>query len=114
MVVIHLTTDSSRGAAATLLRNLSNQASAHISSSARANNQHIVGLSSSNKTRMYRNSLVSATSVGAQGTKRQSVGLIRSKPAEVTSLEESSYNLLTGWDQAHIIRETNERATHED
>ena len=114
VVVIHLATDSSHGAAATLSRSLSSQASAHRSSSARASNHHRVGISSSNKTRTYRNFLDNATSVVIQGTKCQRLGPGHSKLAEVTSLKESSRNLLTGWDQAHIIRETNERATREE
>ena len=63
---------------------------------------------------MYENSLASATSVDVQGTKHRSVSPGRSKLAEVTSLEESSHNLLAGWDQAHIIREMNERAAREE
>ena len=50
----------------------------------------------------------------AQGTEHQIVGLSPSKPAEVISLEASSCNPLTGWDQDLIIRETNERATREE
>ena len=114
MVEIHLATDSSRGAAASLLRSLSSQASTHSSRSARASNHHRVGLSSSNKTRMYRNSLDKATSVVVRGTKCWSIGPDRSKPAEVTSLEGSLQNLLTRWNQAHIIREINERAACEE
>ena len=114
VVVIHLAAGDSHGAAATLLRSLSSQASEHHSSSAKASNQHRVDLSNSHKTRMSEISLVSATSVVAQGKKRQSVNLGRSKPAEVTSLKESSCNLLTGCVQAHIIRETNEGAAHEE
>ena len=114
VVVIHLAADCSHGAAATLPRSLSSQASEHHSSSAKASNQHRVGLSNSHKTRLSEIFLVSATYLIAQGTKHQSVSLGRSKPSEVTSLEESSCNLLTGWDQAHIIRETNERATREE
>ena len=112
--VIHLATDGSRGATATLQQSLSSQASAHSSRSARASNHHRVGLSSSNKTRTYGNSLDNATSVVIQGTKRWNVGPGRSMLGEVTSLEERSRNLLTGWDQAHIIRETNESATREE
>ena len=112
--VIHLATDGSREATATLQKSLGSQASTHSSRSARAGNHHRIGLSSKNKTSMYENSLVYATSVVVQGTKHRSEIPGHSKPAEVTSLEESSHNLLTGWDQAHIIRETNERATREE
>ena len=73
-----------------------------------------VNHSSTNKTRMYRNSLASAISAEDQGTRHQSVSLGRSRMAGVTSLKESLRNLITGWDQAHIIRETNERATREE
>ena len=79
-----------------------------------ASNQHRVGLNSSNKTRTYGNSLDSATSVVALGTKHWSVSLGRSKRKEVISLKASLRNLLTGWDQAHIISEMNERATCEE
>ena len=113
-VVIHLATGSSRRAAATLLQSLSNQASTHHSSSARASNQYRAGPSTRNKTRTSGNSLVSATSVVAQGIKRQSVGLSCNKPAEVTSLKASLRNPPTGWGQDHIIREMNKRATHEE
>ena len=112
--VNHLATDGSRGAAATLLQSLSSQVSTHSSRSARASNHYRVGLSSSHKTKMYENSLDSATSVDEQGTKRRSVGQSCSKLAEVISLEASLRNPLTGWDQDHIIRETNERATCEE
>ena len=111
--VIHLATDGSRGATAILQRSLSTRASAHSTSSARASNQPRVDPSSTNKTRMYKNSLDSAISAEDRGIRRRSVSLGRSRMAEVTSLVESSRNLITGWDQAHIIRETNERATRE-
>ena len=112
--VIHLATDGSRGATATLAQSLSSRASAHSTSSARASNQPRVDPSSTNKTRMYENTLDSATSVEDQGTRHRSVSLSCSRMAEVTTLVESSRNLITGWDQAHIIRETNERAAHEE
>ena len=112
--VIHRAADISHGAAATPSQSLSSQALDHHSSSARASCPSRIGPSNSNRTRMSGNSLVSATSVVTQGTKHQSVDLNSSKLAEVTSLEDSSRNLLTGWDQAHIIRETNERAARKD
>ena len=70
--------------------------------------------SSSNQTRMYKNSLGSAISVDVQATKHRSVSLSRSKPAKVTSLTASLRNPPTGWDQDHLIREMSERATHEE
>ena len=112
--VIHLATDGSRGATANLVRSLSSRASAPSTSSDRANNQPRVGPSSTYKTRMYENSPDSATFAEDQGTRHQSVSPGRSRTAEVTSLVESSRNLITGWDQAHIIRETNERAACEE
>ena len=114
VVVIHLATGGSRGATATLAQSLSSWASAHSTSSTRASNQPRVDPSSTNKTRTYGNSLDSATSTEDQGTKCRSVRLGHSRTAEVTSLVESSCNLITGWDQAHIIRETNERVTYEE
>ena len=108
--VIHLATDGSRGATITLQQSLSSLAFTHSSRSARASNHHRIGLSSSNKIRTYGNSPDSATSGDVQGTKHRSVSPGCSKLAEVTSLKESSRNLITGWDQAHIIREANERA----
>ena len=114
VVVIHLATDGSRGAATTLSRSLSTLASAHHSSSVRADNQLRVGPSSNSKTRTSGNSLVNAISVDEQGTKHRSVNPSHNQPAEVTSLTESLHNLVTRWDQAHIIRETSERATRED
>ena len=63
---------------------------------------------------MYGNSLDSATSVEDQGIRRQSVRLGLSRMAEVISLAERLRNLITRWDQAHIIRETNERAAREE
>ena len=62
---------------------------------------------------MYKNSLDSAISAEDQDIRRLSVSPGRSRTAEVTSLEESSRNQITGWDKAHIIRETSERAAHE-
>ena len=63
---------------------------------------------------MYENSLDSATSAEDQGTRRLSVSLGHSRTAEVSSLMESSRNLITEWDQAHIIRETSERTACEE
>ena len=114
VVVIHLATGGSHGATATLAQSLSSRASAPSTSSARASNQPRVDPSSTNKTRMYENSLDSAISAEDQGIRRRSVRLGRNGMAEVTSLMESSRNLITGWDQAHIIRETNERAACEE
>ena len=114
VVVIHLATGGSHGATTTLARSLSSRASAPSTSSARASNQPRVDPSSTNKTRMYENSLDSAISAEDQGRRRRSVSLGHSRTAEVTSLVESSRNLITGWDQAHIIRETNERAVCEE
>ena len=114
VVVIYLATGGSHGATATLARSLSSQASAPSTSSARASKQPRVDPSSTSKTRMYENSLDSAIYVEDQGIRHRSVRLGRSRTAEVTSLVESSCNLITGWDQAHIIRETNERAACEE
>ena len=109
--LIHLAGASSHGVANCRTRSLSSQLpiDSH-GNSAKANHLRVMH-SSSNKTRMYKNSLDSAISADEQATKHQSVGPGRSKPAEVTSLKESLHNLLTGWDQAHIIREMNVRAT---
>ena len=54
-------------------KNLRILASAHSSSIFRASSKHRAGPSSNNKTRTYGDSLVSATSVVAQGTKHQNV-----------------------------------------
>ena len=112
--LIYLADASSHGVANRRTRSLSSQLpSDSHGSSAKANHLR-VNHSSTNKIRMYGNSLASAISVEDQGKRHWSVSLGRSRMAEVTSLEESSHNLITGWDQAHIIRETNERATHEE
>ena len=73
-VVIHLATGSSHGAAAILPRSLSQQAFAHLSSNVRASSRCKVGPSSSYKTRTHENSLISAISVDALGTKHWNVG----------------------------------------
>ena len=114
VVVIHLATGGSHGATATLVQSLSSRASALSSHSDTANNQPRVDHSSISKTRMSENSLDNAIFAEDQGIRRRSVRLGRSRMAEVTSLMESSYNQITGWDKAHIIRETNERATREE
>ena len=114
VVVIHLATDGSRGATATLARILSSRASAPSTSSARANNQPRIDPSSNSRTRTSGYSLDNAISAEDQDTRCRSVRQGRSRTAEVTSLVESSHNLITGWDQAHIIREMNERAACEE
>ena len=112
--LIHLADASSHGVADHRTRSLSSQLpSDSHGSSAKANHLR-VGHSSTNKTRMYKNSLDSATSAEDQGTRHLIVSPGRSRMAEVTSLTESSRNLITGWDQAHISRETNERAACEE
>ena len=112
--LIHLAETSSHGIADRRTRSLSSQLpSDSHGSSAKANHLRVVH-SSSNKTMMYKNSLAIATSADVQRTKHRSVSPGCSKPAEVTSLEESLHNLITGWDQAHIIKETNEGAAREE
>ena len=114
VVVIHLATDGSRGAAATLSQSLSSQASIHSSRSTRASNQCRIGPSNINKTRTSGNFLVNVASVGKLETKHRSVGLSNSKPAEVTSLKASSHNPSNKWGQDHIIREMSKRSTCEE
>ena len=73
--VIHLATSGSCGVGAILPRSLSSQqALTYLSNNARASIRYKIGPSSSNKTRMYENFLVSTTSVDALGTKHQNVG----------------------------------------
>ena len=113
--LIHLADTSSRGVADRRTRSLSSQLpSDGHGSSAKANHLRVGHSSSTNKTRMYGNSLASATSAEDQGTRHRSVRLGHSRMAEVTSLMESLLNLITVWDQAHIIRETNERVIREE
>ena len=112
--LIHLADASSHGVADCRTRSLSSQLPSNGHGSSAKDNHLRVIHSSSNKTRIYENSMVNATPVVVQGTKHRSVGPNRSKLAEVTSLKECSRNLLTGWDQAHIIREMNKRATREE
>ena len=111
--VIHLATGGSHGAADHRTRSLSSQLpNASHGSSDKASRLR-VGHSSTSKTRTYGNSLDSAIFAEDQGIRHRSVRLGRSRTAEVISLVESSRNLITGWDQAHIIREMSERAARE-
>ena len=112
--LIHVTNASSHGVANHRTRSLSSQLpSDRHGSSAKASHLRVVH-SSSNKTRMYKNSLDSATSADAQGTMRWSVSPGRSRPAEVTSLMASPRNPPADHTRDSIIREMNERATHDD
>ena len=112
--LIRLADASSHGVANCQTRSLSSRLpSISHGSSAKANHPRIIH-SSSNQTRMYKNSLGSATSADVQATKCWSVGLSPSKLAEVTSLKASSCNPPIKWDQKHIIREMSERATREE
>ena len=112
--VIHLATDGSRGATATLAQSLSCRASTHSTSSARASNQPRVDPSSTYITRMYGNSLDSATSAGDQGTRHLSVSLGHSRMVEVTSLVARQCKPPPDSTMDSIIRETNERAACEE
>ena len=112
--VIHLAGTSSHGAADRRTRSLSSQLpNASHGSSDKASHPR-VGHSSTSKTRTYGNSQDSAIFAEDQDTRHLSASLGRSRTAEVTSLTERSRNLITGWDQALIIRETNERAAYEE
>ena len=99
--LIHVTNASSHGVANRQTRSLSSLLPS-------------ISHSSSNQTRMYENSLGSATSADVQATKRWSASLSCSKLAEVSLCKASLHNPLTGWDQDHIIRETSERTTREE
>ena len=112
--LIHLVGASSHGVANRRTRSLSSQlpTDSH-GSNTKANHLRVVH-SSSNKTRMYENSLASATSADVQATSLQSVGPSHSRPAEVTSLVARQRNLPPNSTMDSIIRETNERATHAD
>ena len=114
VVVIHLATGGSHGATATLARSLSSRASAPSTSSTRASNQPRVDPSSTNKTRMYENSLDSAISAEDQGIRCQSVSLGRSRMAEVTSLMVRQRNPPPDSTMDSITRETSKRAACED
>ena len=112
--LIYLADASSHGVADCQTRSLSSRLpSASHGSSTKANHPRIVH-SSSNQTRMYKNSLGSATSADVQATNHQSVALSCSKLAEVTLLKVGWHNTITGWDQDHLIREMSERATPEE
>ena len=112
--LIHLADASSHGVAGCQTRSLSSRLpSVNHGSNAKANSPRIV-LSSSNQTRMYENSLGSATSADVQATKHQSASLSHIKPEEVALLKVSSCNPLIRWDQDQIIREMSERASCEE
>ena len=112
--VIHLATDGSRGATATLAQSLTSLASAHSSHSARAGNHHRIDPNSNSRPRTSGNSLDNAISAEDQGTRRRSVSLRRSKPAEVTSLMVQQCNHPPDSTADSLIRETNERAAREE
>ena len=112
--VIHLATDGSRGATATLVQSLSSLASTHSSRSARPGNHHRIDPSSNSRPRTSGNSLDNAISAEDQGTRCQSVSLGRGKPVEVTSLVAQQRNHPPDSTMDSLIRETNERAAHEE
>ena len=93
--LIHLADASSHGVADRRTRSLSSQLPSDSHGSSAKANCLRVGHSSTNKTRMYENSLDSATSAEDQGTRHLSVRLGRSRTEEVTSLMKSSRNLIT-------------------
>ena len=112
--LIHLEDASSHGVDDRLIKSLSNRLPSVSDGSGTKFNHPKIVHSTSNSTRMYKNSLDSTTSVSKQATKHGSVSLSHSKLAEIISLNASLHNPLTGWDQDHIIREMNERATCEE
>ena len=114
VVVIHLADASSHGVVDRRTRSLSSQLpNASYGSSDKASHPR-VGHSSTSKTRMYGNSLDSATYVEDQGIRRRSVSLGRSRTAEVTSLVARQRNPPTDSTMDRITREMSERATRED
>ena len=108
--LIHLADASSYGVADCRTRSLSSQLPNDSHGSSDKASCPRVGHSSTSKTRTSGDSLHNATFAEDQGIRRRSVNLGHSRMAEVTSLVESSRNQITGWNKAHIIRETNERA----
>ena len=112
--LIHLADASSHGVANCTIRSCSSWLpSVSHGTSAKVKHPKIVH-SIINQTRMCKSSLASTTSAALQVTKRRSVGLSHSKLAEVTSLMVRLRNPPPGWDQDHLIREMNERATREE
>ena len=111
---IHLADASSHRVADRRTRSLSSQlpTDSH-GSNAKANCLRVVH-SSSNKTRMYKNSLASVASAEDQGTKRRSESPGCSRMAEVTSLVARQRNLPPDSTMDSITRETNGSATRED
>ena len=112
--IIHLADANSHGVADCRTRSLSSQLPTNShGSNAKANCLRVV-CSSSNKTRMYGNTLDSATSVEEQATRCRSVSPGHCRPAEVTSLVARQHNPLMDSTTDNIIREKNERAACEE
>ena len=111
--LIHLADASSHGVADRRTRSLSSQLPSDSHGSSTKANHLRVSHSSTNKTRMYGNSLDSATSAEDQGTRRQSVSLGRSRMAEVTSLVARQHNPPLDSTMDSIIREMSIWATDE-
>ena len=94
-------------------RSLSSQLPSNSHGSGAKSNPLRAGHSSINKTRMYENSLDSATSAEDQSTRHRSVSLGRSRMAEVTSLVARQCNPPSDSTTDSIIREMSIWATDE-
>ena len=112
--LIHLADASSHGVADRRTRSLSSQLPNDSHGSSDKASHLRVGYGSTNKTRMYENSLDSAISEEDQSIRRQSVRLGSSRMAEVTSLVARQRHPPLDSTMDSITRETNERATRED